>query len=59
MLVGLGGYSHFILRDGRTVASFGRGCTVKPLRNGRTMVREADGTCRMFDLSSIWGRGVD
>lgn len=56
MLVGLGGYSHLILRNGLTVASFGRGCRVKPLRDGRTTVREADGTCRTFDLSAHLGR---
>ncbi|MCI5717273.1 MAG: hypothetical protein MR292_02675 [Alistipes sp.] len=56
MLVGLGGYSHLILRNGLTVASFGRGCRVKPLRDGRTTVRESDGTCRTFDLSAHLGQ---
>lgn len=59
MLVGLGGYSHFILRDGSVAATFGRGCTVKPLRDGRTVVRRADGSCRTLEMSSIWGRRVD
>ncbi len=59
MLVGLGGYSHFILRDGRVIVSFPRGCTVKPLRDGRTVVRGADGSCRTFDLASVWGGGSD
>ena len=59
MLVGLGGYSHFILRDGSLAATFGRGCTVKPPRNGRTVVRRADGTCRTLEMSSVWGRRVD
>ena len=59
MLVGLGGYSHFILRDGSVAATFGRGCTVKPLRNGHTVVRRADGSSRTLEMSSIWGRRVD
>lgn len=52
MLVGVGGYSHLLLRNGLVVASFPRGCTVKPLRNGQTTIREADGTCRTFDLKA-------
>lgn len=55
MLVGLGGYSHLLLRNGLVAASFPRGSTVKPLRDGRTTVRETDGSCRTFDLSSHLG----
>lgn len=60
MLVGLGAYSHFIdALDGRRLASLPRGCKAKPLRGGRTVVRDAGGQTHTVELSAICSRGFD
>lgn len=60
MLVGLGGYGHFIdTRNGRRLATLPRGCTAKPLRGGRTVVRDGRGGTHTVELSAICSRGFD
>ncbi len=53
ILASLGGYSHFLSLDGRTLRSFGRGDVVKPFRNGCAAVRRKDGACLTITVDSL------
>lgn len=53
ILASLGGYSHFLSLDGRTLRSFGRGDVVKPFRKGCAAVRRKDGACLTITVDSL------
>lgn len=53
ILASIGGYSHFLSPDGRTLRSFGKGDVVKPLRNGRAPLRRTDGACLVITAEEL------
>ena len=53
ILVELGRYKHFLSLDSRRLTSFDEKSIVKPFRDGKTVVRESDGTFRTIYSNEI------
>ncbi|MBR2400102.1 MAG: protein kinase [Alistipes sp.] len=53
MLVKLGRYKHFITLDSRLLATFDENTIVKPFHNGKTSIRQADGSTQTLYSEQI------